>query len=147
MVHNDYAPFCEADALSLLKQILIGVAFVHSLGIIITDLKPENIVMVSDAMDEHGRPRCVQIKLIDFGSAVIHEGAKTVHSHLIQTRHYRAPEVVFKLNWVFSADVWSIGCILVELLYGKMLFNTDYSIDHLNQMEKCIDSAPDVLLK
>merc|ERR1712228_395923 len=62
------------------------------------------------------------------------------HTHLIQTRHYRAPEVVSKLNW-------SLGCILVELVHGKMLFNTHDPIDHLNQMVKCIDSPDSEILE
>merc|ERR1712008_17371 len=110
---------------------------------IITDLKPENIVFVNDKSKNKSDLR---IKLIDFGSAVMHaNGAK--HSHLIQTRHYRAPEVVFKLEWSYYADIWSLGCILVELVNGKMLFNTHCCIDHINQMVKCIDAPPTELLE
>ena len=154
MVSNGYKPFCYNDVIDLMWQICRGVAYIHSLNIIITDLKPENIVLVNDKIDKNNPnngiyscPKSTKIKLIDFGSAVVHSPTNGTHSHLIQTRHYRAPEVVFKLNWSFSADIWSIGCILVELIYGKMLFNTHCSIDHLNQMVKCIDAPPTQLLE
>ena len=153
MVRNGYKPFNYDDTIAMLWQICRGVAYIHDLNIIITDLKPENIMMFSDELAPSGRgedhlystPKSTAIKLIDFGSACISENGKS-HSHLIQTRHYRAPEVVFKLNWTYSADVWSIGCILVELIYGKMLFNTHCSIDHLNQMLNCIGSPNSHLL-
>ena len=153
MLSNEYRPFSYDDTVALLWQICRGVAFMHSLQIVITDLKPENIVLVDDAVDTckpnahlYSSPKCNEIRLIDFGSAVVHRpGMK--HSHLIQTRHYRAPEVVFKLEWDFSADVWSIGCILVELICGKMLFNTHCSIDHINQMVLCAGPPPKEMLQ
>eukprot|EP00485_Elphidium_margaritaceum_P020304 CAMPEP_0202729208 /NCGR_PEP_ID=MMETSP1385-20130828/186015_1 /ASSEMBLY_ACC=CAM_ASM_000861 /TAXON_ID=933848 /ORGANISM="Elphidium margaritaceum" /LENGTH=593 /DNA_ID=CAMNT_0049395465 /DNA_START=81 /DNA_END=1862 /DNA_ORIENTATION=- len=179
MVEHGYKPFSLDDIVHIMHQILVGVDYVHSLNIIITDLKPENIVLVRDDVrptnngaqtTKYLAPQSTQIKLIDFGSAVVHEhGAR--HTHLIQTRHYRAPEVVFKLAWSFSADIWSVGCMLVELVFGKMLFNThcniDWSvgcmlvelvfgkmlfnthcnIDHINQMVKCIGSPPRFLLE
>jgi len=165
MVHGGYKPFSLPDAIDLLRQVVRGVAFIHSLGIIMTDLKPENIVFVQEAnlganganqekqarrsnQSNNGKHRLTstRIKLIDFGSAVIHKKGAT-HSHLIQTRHYRAPEVILKLKWSFAADLWSIGCILVELVYGRMLFNTHCSIDHLNQIVKCIDAPPNSMLE
>lgn len=153
MLSNEYRPFSYDDTIDLLRQICRGVAFMHSLMIVITDLKPENIVLVDDTVDNtkpnahlYSSPKSTEIKLIDFGSAVVHRPG-TTHSHLIQTRHYRAPEVVFKLNWDSSADVWSIGCILVELICGKMLFNTHCSIDHINQMVLCAGPPPKSMLQ
>lgn len=153
MLCNEYRPFNYDDTIDLLWQICRGAAYIHSLQIVITDLKPENIVLVNDEVDRdrpsahlYSSPRSTEIKLIDFGSAVVHRPGQK-HSHLIQTRHYRAPEVVFKLEWDFSADVWSIGCILVELICGKMLFNTHCSIDHINQMVLCSGPPPREMLQ
>jgi len=152
MRSNKYRPFSYDDAIDLLEQICIGVAFMHSLNIIITDLKPENIMFVDDEVEAENpksrcfsSPRSTEIKLIDFGSAVVHEPGM-VHSHSIQTRHYRAPEVVLNMEWDFSADVWSIGCILVEMIYGRLLFDTRCSIDHLNQMMHCVGYPPPAML-
>ena len=62
------------------------------------------------------------IKLIDFGSATFDWEH---HSTIIQTRHYRAPEVILELGWSQSCDVWSIGCILFELYLGFTLFQVN----------------------
>jgi len=153
MVKSGYKPFCMDHVVDLMWQIVRGVAAIHSMSIIMTDLKPENIVLVDDTVDDsspngrnHSTPKSTEIRLIDFGSAVIHKkGAK--HTHLIQTRHYRAPEAIFSMEWSFSADIWSIGCILVEFVYGRMLFNTHCSIDHLNQIVKCIGGPPSRMLE
>ena len=59
---------------------------------------------------------------------------------------FRAPEVVLKLPWSFPADMWSIGCIFLEIHHGRMLFDTHHSIDHLNQMTKCIEEMPEDIM-
>ena len=55
------------------------------------------------------------IKVIDFGSATFDD---QYHSSIVSTRHYRAPEVILGLGWTFPCDIWSVGCILVELATG-----------------------------
>ncbi|ETO32262.1 CDC-like kinase 4 isoform 1, partial [Reticulomyxa filosa] len=152
LVDNGYKGFTMRDVKTLARQIIKGVAYVHKLDIIITDLKPENIVLENDEAISHTSsngqlyytPKDCSIRLIDFGSAVF--GRNLHHTHLIQTRHYRAPEVVYHMGWSFSADIWSIGCILIELISGKMLFNTHDSVDHLNQMSTCIGPPPEQFL-
>lgn len=62
------------------------------------------------------QPATSQIKVIDFGSATFSD---QYHSTVVSTRHYRAPEVILGLGWSFEADIWSIGCILVELVTGR----------------------------
>ena len=62
------------------------------------------------------QPVTSQIKVIDFGSATFSD---QYHSTVVSTRHYRAPEVILGLGWSFEADIWSIGCILVELVTGN----------------------------
>ena len=57
-------------------------------------------------------PKSSAIKVIDFGSTT-HE--RPDQNYIVSTRHYRAPEVILGLGWSYPCDVWSIGCILVEL--------------------------------
>lgn len=151
---NNFRPFPDSHIKAISKQIISAVAYTHCLGIIITDLKPENIIICNDASDRHilgdGSTyytlKSQKVRLIDFGSAVFDDPPHSVHHHLIQTRHYRAPEVMFKFNWSFPADIWSIGCVIVELAHGKMLFNTHDTIDHLNQIKVAVGDIPrDVL--
>jgi dual-specificity kinase len=78
-------------------------------------------------------PRSSEIKVIDFGSATFED---QYHSSIVSTRHYRAPEVILGLGWSFACDMWSVGCILVELLAGDALFQTHENLEHLAMMEK-----------
>ena len=82
--------------------------------IIHCDLKPENILL-----REKGRSG---VKLIDFGSSCF-EG-KTIYTY-IQSRFYRAPEIIFGLSYTAAIDMWSLGCILAELYNGFPLFAGD----------------------
>ena len=89
---------------SPLRQVLTALSFVHGLGLIHCDLKPENVLIVSLS-------RCI-VKLIDFGSSCF---VNDPHSSYVQSRAYRAPEVVLGLPYGPRIDVWSLGCILAEV--------------------------------
>ncbi|RNF06581.1 protein kinase [Trypanosoma conorhini] len=96
------------------RQIAEALTYVHSLNLIHADLKPENVLFVSHR-------RCV-VKVIDFGSSCF------LSDHLssyIQSRSYRAPEVIFGCDYDGRIDVWSLGAILVELVTGEVLFTSD----------------------
>eukprot|EP01055_Gregarina_sp_Pseudo9_P000233 Gregarina_sp_Pseudo_9__232@NODE_114_length_4196_cov_16_128699_g106_i0_p1_GENE_NODE_114_length_4196_cov_16_128699_g106_i0NODE_114_length_4196_cov_16_128699_g106_i0_p1_ORF_typecomplete_len921_score211_04Pkinase/PF00069_25/1_7e54Pkinase_Tyr/PF07714_17/3_4e25Kinaselike/PF14531_6/8_2e10Pkinase_fungal/PF17667_1/4_7e05Kdo/PF06293_14/7_1e05APH/PF01636_23/0_00023WaaY/PF06176_11/0_0018RIO1/PF01163_22/0_0059Seadorna_VP7/PF07387_11/0_12Seadorna_VP7/PF07387_11/3e03YrbLPhoP_reg/PF10707_9/0_44_NODE_114_length_ len=92
-------------------QILIALSYVHSLRLIHSDLKPENIVMVDESYP--------LVKLIDFGSACFEDDSL---SSYVQSRSYRAPEVLLGLCYDQKIDVWSLGCVLAELWTGFVLF-------------------------
>lgn len=74
-----------------------------------------------------------QIKVIDFGSAC-HEYS-TVYTY-IQSRFYRSPEVLLGLPYSTSIDMWSLGCIAVELFLGLPLFP---GTSEYNQLSRIID--------
>ncbi len=84
-----------------------GTAIVHC------DLKPENIMLTA-------RGKC-EITVIDLGSAVF-DSIESKTSSYIQSRFYRSPEVVLGAGYNASVDMWSLGCILVELHTGRPLF-------------------------
>eukprot|EP00435_Cladocopium_sp_Y103_P048505 s1277_g14.t1 len=95
-------------------QILTALEYVHSLRLIHCDLKPENILIKSYS-------RC-EVKVIDFGSSCF------VDDHLssyVQSRSYRAPEVMLGLPYDQKIDLWSLGCIIAELWTGYVLFQND----------------------
>jgi serine/threonine protein kinase len=96
------------------RQILEALDFVHGLGLIHCDVKPENIVIRSYS-------RC-EVKLIDFGSSCFLTDQPTTY---IQSRSYRAPEVILGLNYDGRIDLWSLGCVLAEQLTGYVLFQND----------------------
>lgn len=84
-------------------------------------------------------PSCCEVTVIDFGSATFEEDH---HSSIISTRHYRAPEVVMSLGWTCSCDLWSMGCILVELLTGSTLFHAHDNLEHLAAMQAVLGDVP-----
>jgi serine/threonine protein kinase len=79
-------------------------------------------------------PKSSRVRIIDFGGATLYNEA---HSTVICTRQYRPPEVIMECcEWNEIADIWSIGCIIVELLTGDLLFPTHSDSEHLVMIEK-----------
>ncbi|KAJ8603852.1 hypothetical protein CTAYLR_000301 [Chrysophaeum taylorii] len=109
------------------KQILHALAFLArpDVAIIHCDLKPENILL--------RHPKRSAIKVIDFGSSCRMD--RRMYSY-IQSRFYRSPEVMLGLPYTVAIDVWSLGCILVEMHTGEPLFS---GADQLDQMRKLVD--------
>lgn len=120
----------------------------EGLELIHTDLKPENILFVDDggiaahrgekSPDVRGtlKLNSSEIKIIDLGSATFED---EYHSTIISTRHYRAPEVILQVGWSYPSDVWSIGCILLELHTGETYFQTHNNDEHLSMIETLLD--------
>ena len=85
-------------------------------------------------------PKYTSIKVIDFGGATYDNESK---STVVNTRQYRAPEVViFGLGWSFPSDMWSAGCIVAELYQGELLFATHDNAEHLALMERILGRFP-----
>lgn len=93
------------------QQCLEALMYLHSLGIMHCDLKPENILIKSYR-------RC-EIKVIDLGSSCFETDNLSLY---VQSRSYRAPEVMLGLPYDQKIDLWSLGCILAELCSGEVLF-------------------------
>ncbi|KAI3865766.1 hypothetical protein MKX03_025512 [Papaver bracteatum] len=153
---NSYRSFPIDLVRELGRQLLESVAFMHDLRLIHTDLKPENILFVSpeyirvpdykymprttkDACYFRNLPLSSSIKLIDFGSTTFEHQD---HTYVVSTRHYRAPEVILGLGWNYPCDLWSVGCILVELCSGEALFQTHENLEHLAMMERVLGPLP-----
>ena len=99
-----------ANALQIItQQCLEALSYLHDLGIIHCDLKPENILIKSYR-------RC-EIKIIDLGSSCFQSDNLSLY---VQSRSYRAPEVMLGLPYDQKIDLWSVGCILAELHSGEV---------------------------
>ena len=96
---------------ALAAQMLDALAFLHALGVAHCDVKAENICLAK------GVNR--RFKLIDFGSAVLRFD---VHNSYVQSRWYRAPEVMLGMPWDTQVDLWSLGCVLAEVQVGQPIF-------------------------
>ncbi|XP_017274577.1 mitogen-activated protein kinase 12 [Kryptolebias marmoratus] len=102
-------------------QMLKGLKYIHSAGIIHRDLKPSNLAVNQEC----------ELKILDFGLA---RQADSEMTGYVVTRWYRAPEVI--LNWMHytqTVDIWSVGCIMAEMLQGRALFK---GADHIDQLEQ-----------
>ncbi|BFG22846.1 hypothetical protein CerSpe_091200 [Prunus speciosa] len=105
------------------RQCLEALDYLHHLGIIHCDLKPENILIKSYR-------RC-EIKIIDLGSSCFRTDNLCLY---VQSRSYRAPEVILGLPYDEKIDMWSLGCILAELCSGEVLFPNDAIVMILARM-------------
>eukprot|EP00252_Welwitschia_mirabilis_P021610 TRINITY_DN5584_c0_g1_i6.p1 TRINITY_DN5584_c0_g1~~TRINITY_DN5584_c0_g1_i6.p1 ORF type:complete len:393 (-),score=43.28 TRINITY_DN5584_c0_g1_i6:159-1337(-) len=97
-----------------------------------------------DEMQYKHLPKSSAIKLIDFGSTTVDNRD---HTSVVSTRHYRAPEVILGLGWTYPCDIWSVGCILVELCSGEALFQTHENLEHLAMMERVLGPLPQHMIK
>ncbi|NXD17732.1 MK13 kinase, partial [Nothocercus nigrocapillus] len=116
--------FSDEKVQYLVYQMLKGLKYIHSAGIIHRDLKPGNLAVNEDC----------QLKILDFGLARHADAEMTGY---VVTRWYRAPEVI--LNWMHynqTVDIWSIGCIMAEMLTGKTFFKGKDYLDQLTQILK-----------
>ncbi|EDO49238.1 predicted protein, partial [Nematostella vectensis] len=107
----------------IVQQVLVALSKLRTLGLIHADLKPENIMLV----DPDKQP--FRVKVIDFGSAT--HVSKVVCSTYLQSRYYRAPEVILGLPFCESIDMWSLGCVIAELFLGWPLYPGSSEFDQI----------------
>eukprot|EP01135_Chromosphaera_perkinsii_P012406 Nk52_evm17s2657 gene=Nk52_evmTU17s2657 len=118
-------------------QILTSLMFLSSgnVNIIHCDLKPENILLRN--------PKRSGIKLIDFGSSCYSD--ERIYQY-IQSRFYRSPEVLLGIPYTVNIDMWSLGCILVEMHTGEPLFSGSNEFDQMGKIVEVLGIPPvDVL--
>jgi dual specificity tyrosine-phosphorylation-regulated kinase 2/3/4 len=124
-------PYAKKIAIQILKSL----KYLKKLKIIHCDLKPENVLLTKYDPNK--------IKLIDFGSScAINE---KVYSY-IQSRYYRAPEIILGLGYEYPIDMWSFGCVLFEVLIGHPLFQADSEIELLHKIIKVKGLIPEKIL-
>ncbi|KAK4761999.1 hypothetical protein SAY87_029883 [Trapa incisa] len=120
---GDEAYFTLSRIQVIARQCLDALAYLHGLGIIHCDLKPENILIKCY--------RKAEIKIIDLGSSCFRSDNLCLY---VQSRSYRAPEVILGLPYDEKIDMWSLGCILAELSSGQVLFPNDEVVMILARM-------------
>eukprot|EP01103_Thecamoeba_quadrilineata_P008033 TRINITY_DN17827_c0_g1_i1.p1 TRINITY_DN17827_c0_g1~~TRINITY_DN17827_c0_g1_i1.p1 ORF type:complete len:543 (+),score=90.49 TRINITY_DN17827_c0_g1_i1:49-1629(+) len=112
-------------------QILTALYFQAQADVIHCDLKPENILIKS--------PSSSTIKVIDYGSSCF------VNERIfpyIQSRFYRAPEVILESGYSLPIDIWSLGCILMEMHTGQPLFNGQNEQELLARFIQLLGTPP-----
>ena len=104
--------------------------------IIHCDVKPENILLAKSNRSH--------IKLVDFGSSCFIHG--DFKPRYVQSRFYRAPEVMLRIPYGTEVDVWSCACVLAELFTGKPLFGGRSEPDQLNRIQAILGPMPKKLV-
>lgn len=101
-------------------QLLTALRFLRKQRVIHCDFKPENVLLKN--------PTKSGIKVIDFGSSCLED--ERVYTY-IQSRFYRAPEVILGIPYDVAIDMWSFGCILAELYTGYPLYPGENEVEQL----------------
>ncbi|KAJ3416783.1 Dual specificity tyrosine-phosphorylation-regulated kinase 1A [Chytridiales sp. JEL 0842] len=119
-------------------QILTTLSFLgrKDVQVIHCDLKPENILLRD--------PKKAALKVIDFGSSCFH--SEKAYSY-IQSRFYRSPEIIMGHSYSVAIDMWSLGCILVELLCGEPLFCGQTEHDQMCRICDLLGLPPPALIE
>ena len=111
---NKFTPLPLKYIRPIAQQVLTALWKLRTLGLIHADLKPENIMLC----DSKKQP--FMVKVIDFGSAS--HVSKAIPSTYLQSRYYRAPEILLGLPFNEAIDCWSLGCVMAELFLGWPLY-------------------------
>jgi serine/threonine protein kinase len=129
--YNPFAaqPLGVRGLTNVTKQLLQAVAFLHDRGHVHCDIKPQNI-LYKPCPTEDGK---LDIRLADFGSCIV---ATRDQNDYIVTRPYRPPEVMLGLPLSSAADVWSCGCVIMELILGAPLFTSN---DHFQLVTAMVE--------
>ncbi|XP_076032521.1 extracellular signal-regulated kinase 2-like [Oratosquilla oratoria] len=122
----------------IMYQLFRATKYLHSGSVIHRDLKPSNILVDSDC----------RVKVADFGLARSVEPSARVEpqgdptlTHYVATRWYRAPEILLNSKrYTLGVDMWSLGCILGEMLLGKPLFPGSSTLDQIERIMAIINS-------
>ena len=144
-------PLTDAHYQSFIYQVLCGLKYIHSANVLHRDLKPGNLLVNADC----------ELKICDFGLARGYSDNSEQNAgymtEYVATRWYRAPEIMLSFqsytkasilppqkekrsfrmyaDWCFwVVDLWSVGCILAELLGGRPFFKGRDYVDQLNQI-------------
>ncbi|KAM0687834.1 negative regulator of the PHO system [Conglomerata obtusa] len=118
-----YLSVRRTNILPLIHQLLEGVAEIHQRKIVHRDLKPQNILVTSNGL----------LKIADFGLARSMEFKMPAYNSEVVTLWYRSPELLQgDEDYDVYIDMWSVGCIIFEMITNKPLFPGK---DNLNQLQ------------
>ncbi|XP_055990497.1 serine/threonine-protein kinase PLK4 [Sorex fumeus] len=121
---NRGKPFSENEARLFMRQIIAGLLYLHSHGILHRDLTLSNLLLT----------RNMNVKIADFGLATQLRLPHEKHYTLCGTPNYISPEIATRSAHGLESDVWSLGCMFYTLLVGRPPFDTDTVRNTLNKV-------------
>ena len=108
-VVKKFGNFSEKLCLKYLVQVLEGLAYLHEQGVIHRDLKGANILTTKEGV----------VKLADFGVAINLDETANEGECVVGTPYWMAPEIIKMEGVTAKCDIWSVGCVVIELMTGK----------------------------
>ncbi|RZB96196.1 cyclin-dependent kinase G-2 isoform X1 [Glycine soja] len=129
-------PFSQSEVKCLMIQLLEGVKYLHDNWVLHRDLKTSNLLL-----NNRG-----ELKICDFGLARQYGSPLKPYTHLVVTLWYRAPELLLGAKQYSTAiDMWSLGCIMAELLSKEPLFNGRTEFDQLDKIFRILGTPNETI--
>ncbi|KAM5568148.1 cyclin-dependent kinase G-2 [Rosa sericea] len=129
-------PFSPSEVKCLMLQLLEGVKYLHDNWVLHRDLKTSNLLL-----NNRG-----ELKICDFGLARQYGSPLKPYTHLVVTLWYRAPELLLGAREYSTAiDMWSLGCIMAELLSKEPLFNGKTEFEQLDKIFKILGTPNETI--
>jgi serine/threonine protein kinase len=124
-----YNKLIDDAVITVVSDLVMGLDFLKKNQIIHADLKPENILFYNDTS--------FHVVICDFGLSM--DISEVNKNYNVQSIWYRAPEIIFEMNYDYAIDIWSLGCIIFEIIYHKALFHADDNITAFKKMVGLLD--------
>uniref|UniRef100_A0A5B6YLI1 Protein kinase domain-containing protein n=1 Tax=Davidia involucrata TaxID=16924 RepID=A0A5B6YLI1_DAVIN len=119
----------ESDVRRYTRSVLQGLKLIHECGFVHCDIKPENILLVPIARDGNGITK-FKAKIADFGLAKrAKQDKRKLDPYLRGTAMYLSPEAVVDNIQMPPSDIWALGCVVLEMLTGKPVWDTKQDLD------------------
>jgi len=131
MKASKFQPMASSMLKKFAAQILMASAYMWRERVIHCDMKPENIVL-----KDNGK---LSIKIIDLGSSCF--DSERIYTY-IQSRFYRAPEIIMGLSYGRQIDMWSVGCIVCELALGYPIFPGENEMEQMQCFAEVLGQPP-----
>ncbi|KAF8378130.1 hypothetical protein HHK36_029467 [Tetracentron sinense] len=128
--------FSQSEVKCLMLQLLEGVKYLHDNWVLHRDLKTSNILL-----NNRG-----ELKICDFGLSRQYGSPLKTYTHLVVTLWYRAPELLLGAKKYSTAiDMWSLGCIMAELLANEPLFTGKTEVDQLDKIFRTLGTPSELI--
>ena len=138
LMKESWTPLRLNEIRPVIHQLLVAFDALKGIGVIHTDLKPDNIMLVNH------KDQPYRLKLIDFGLATPVNQLNT--GDTVQPCGYRAPEVMLGLPLTEAIDMWGVGCVMAFLCFGQHLFPVDCPYHYMASVVQMLGQPEDHLL-
>ncbi|XP_026156007.1 homeodomain-interacting protein kinase 1-like [Mastacembelus armatus] len=138
MKERYFQPLLLKEIRPIVQQVASALSHLKAARIIHADLKLENVMLVNHLQEPY------RVKVIDFGLAC--EVSDVRPGACIQTRPYRAPEILLGLPFTEAVDMWSLGCMAVSMYLGTVLYpgRSDYDVVRAIEPQNFADKAAEI---